>query len=239
MFLDNYYNIAEKKISFTREQASTFAKEIADDFNPLHNVDAKRFCVPGDLLFSIILAKSGLQQNMSFTFSGMVTEGIDLNFPEKITLTESSIVDDNNKEYMRVSGSGGITTNVQVIESLIRSYVEFSGHAFPDMLTKLMIKENVMINPARPMVMYESMSIHLDTVDVESVSLAVSDTSLTVDGKRGKACLEFDLIAEGEVIGHGKKFMVLSGLRPYCQNNIDNIVNEYNQSKINYKNTTR
>ncbi len=234
MFLDKFYNISDEKISFSREQASSFAKQVADDFNPLHDIDAKRFCVPGDLLFALILSKSGLQQNMRFTFSGMVTDESVLTFPSNID-ESAAIVDDNNKEYMQVEASGDKTTDIGVIESLVRSYVEFSGHTFPDMLIKLMADNNVMINPARPMVMYESMSIHLDTVAVSEVSLAVSDTQLTVEGKRGQACLEFDLVSDGKVIGHGKKYMLLSGLRPYCQDNIDEIVAQYNLKKADYR----
>ena len=60
MFLDKYYSEVGTKVQFTRQQGSGFAKEIADDFNPLHDPDAKLFCVPGDLLFAIALAKYGL-----------------------------------------------------------------------------------------------------------------------------------------------------------------------------------
>ena len=77
MFLEKFYNTNNDKVTFSRQQASNFAKQIADDFNPLHDIDAKRFCVPGDLLFSLTLARAGLHQEMTFTFSGMVTDGID------------------------------------------------------------------------------------------------------------------------------------------------------------------
>ena len=60
MFIKKYCPIDNDKITFTRQQGSDFAKQVADDFNPLHNIDAKRFCVPGALLFSIVIAKSGL-----------------------------------------------------------------------------------------------------------------------------------------------------------------------------------
>ena len=99
MFIEKYFNVANNKINFTRQQASDFAKQIADDFNPLHDIDAKRFCVPGDLLFSVVLARSGLHKTMCFGFSGMVTNDIELHFPTEITKT-SSIVDDKQKEYL-------------------------------------------------------------------------------------------------------------------------------------------
>jgi hypothetical protein len=98
-----------------------------------------------------------------------------------------------------------------------------------------MSENNVMINPARPMVMYQSMSIDLHTLDVESVALKLAKTSLTIDGKRGNAWLEFDLLSDDKVIGHGKKHMLLSGLRPYEQETIDAMVNQYRESKVNYQ----
>ena len=52
MFIKNFYQRANNKVSFTRQQASDFAKKVGDDFNPIHDVTAKRFCVPGDLLFA-------------------------------------------------------------------------------------------------------------------------------------------------------------------------------------------
>lgn len=233
MFLENYCRITDDKISFTRQQASDFAKQIADDFNPLHNSDAKRFCVPGDLLFAIILERAGLHQEMSFTFSGMVTDATKLNIPTEIT-TSASIVDDKQKEYLNIKVAGNCTKNRAAIESLTRAYVEFSGHTFPHILVELMNECQVMINPTRPMVMYESMSIQLDVLDFEEVALRLSSTTLDIEGKRGNACLSFDLISQGEVIGHGKKFMLLSGLRDYCQETIDTIVSHYNDTKAQY-----
>ena len=233
MFLENYCRITDDKVSFTSQQASDFAKQIADDFNPLHNIDAKRFCVPGDLLFSLILERAGLHQEMSFKFSGMVTDSTKLNIPTEIT-TVASIVDDNQKEYLNMSVSGDYTKNSNSITALTRAYVEFSGHTFPHILVELMKECQVMINPTRPMIMYESMSIHLDNLDFEDIKLRLSSTTLDIDGKRGNACLSFDLVSQDKVIGHGKKFMLLSGLREYCQDTIDNIVTQYNNTKALY-----
>lgn len=233
MFLESYCNVTDNQVSFTRQQGSDFAKQIADDFNPLHDEDAKRFCVPGDLLFSLVLEKSGLSQNMGFTFSGMVSDGIKLNFPEKI-VDSAYVTDDNAKEYMKIETSGACSTNSEAISSLIRAYVEFSGHTFPHILVKLMLENNAMINPARPMVMYENMFIHLDELNFSEVQLKLTKPSLAIEGKRGKATLPFDLIANGKVIGHGKKHMLLSGLRDYDQATIDTIISKYNESKAKY-----
>lgn len=233
MFLENYCRITDDKISFTRQQASDFAKQIADDFNPLHDIQAKRFCVPGDLLFSLILERAGLHQEMSFKFSGMVTDTTKLTIPTEI-VAKASIVDDNQKEYLNMSVSGASTKNSKAISALTRAYVEFSGHTFPHILVELMKECQVMINPTRPMIMYESMSIHLDNLDFQDIALKLSSTTLDIDGKRGNACLSFDLVSNKLVIGHGKKFMLLSGLRGYCQETIDNIVTQYNDTKTQY-----
>ncbi|NMP31870.1 DUF3581 domain-containing protein [Thalassotalea sp. M1531] len=233
MFVEKFFNQIDNKVEFTRKQASDFAKQIADDFNPLHNVDAKRFCVPGDLLFAVILNKAGLCEKMAFKFSGMVTDGIALNFPEQLT-NEDVITDANEKQYLTINSQGTCTKNTTLIESLIKAYVGFSGHTFPHILCDLMAKNDVMINPARPMVMYESMSIEMFDISAEDVSLELSESTLTIDGKRGNACLAFNLFSDGKQIGRGEKHMVLSGLRPYCSDTISKISEEYMASKASY-----
>ena len=233
MFLSPYFTKQDQSVFISAQQASDFAKKVAEDFNPIHDVGAKRFCVPGDLLFSLVLERAGLHQEMSFTFSGMVSDGIALTFPSDIS-ANASIVDDKQKEYLHMTVSGDCTKNSKAIEALTRAYVEFSGHTFPHILVGLMQENQVMINPTRPMIMYESMSIHLESIDFQEVKLQLSSTTLDIDGKRGNACLSFNLVSQGQVIGHGKKFMLLSGLRDYCQDTIDNIVTQYNDSKALY-----
>ena len=65
--LSPYYCEDSEKVFFSREQGSNFAKKMANDYNPLHDVDSKRFCVPGDLLFSLVLKKYGLSNKMNFS----------------------------------------------------------------------------------------------------------------------------------------------------------------------------
>ena len=72
MLLEKYVNQSHEGFSFSRKQACEFAKQVATDFNPIHDEDAKRFCVPGDLLFAVLLHKYGLTEQLSCTFNGMV-----------------------------------------------------------------------------------------------------------------------------------------------------------------------
>lgn len=235
MLIDQYHSETAGQIVFTRQQASNFAKDIADDFNPLHDVDAKKFCVPGDLLFSLVLSRYGINQHMAFSFSGMVTDNTALNFPEASPAI--NIVDNNDKQYMTIERNGDNTANPSLINSLTKNYVSFSGKTFPHILIPLLEQQQVMINPARPMVIYESMLIALDRLDIDNIELALDQerTSLETSGKRGKVCLAFNLLSEGEIIGRGEKHMVLSGLKPLDKPAADALIADYSQRKIDYK----
>ncbi len=233
MLLDNYYSTENNKIYFSREQASNFAKRVAGDFNPIHNQDAKRFCVPGDLIFALVLAKHGLCQHMEFTFSGMVGEDMQLEITEPSPGT-LSIRDEKGKECLGVKCSGEKTTNQTLIADLSLRYVGFSGQTFPHILVPLMEKEQVMINPQRPMVIYQSMIIDLDRLDFSAPELELSSSRLEISGKRGHVRFDFLFKSAGEIVGKGEKNMILSGLREYDQEKIDHMVAGYNQHKQDY-----
>lgn len=224
--LEKYYNLDGSRLSFTRQQASDFAKNVAGDFNPLHNVDSKRFCVPGDLLFAVILRHYGLRQTMGFSFSGMVGDDDTLILPE-VNAREISIYDESDKKYLDVSSNGEHTRNPALIESLTLKCVEFSGITFPSVLVPLMKENNVMINTERPLVMYDHMRIALDTLDIDAVDLEMTENVLRQYGKRGDVALNYNLLNNGEVVGRGQKKMVLSGLREYEQDKVDKLVATY------------
>ncbi len=226
MLLEDYYSEDDSKIIFSRQQASDFAKNIAGDFNPIHDTDAKRFCVPGDLLFSLVLAKCGLSQKMRFVFSGMVNDGVALNFPGTTSAT-LDIVDDNGKKYLSLERSDDTTQDKDLIRHLTHSYVRFSGQTFPHILVPLMSEQQVMINPDRPLVIYESMAIDLDRLDFENPQLELTHSVLEVDGKRGNVRLEFCLKAGDEIVGRGEKTMVISGLRAYDEGKVQAMVDSY------------
>ncbi len=233
MNLEKYYSLDGSKLSFTRQQASDFAKSVAGDFNSIHDADSKRFCVPGDLLFSVIIHHYGLRQTMGFSFSGMVNDEVTLILPE-VDAREISIYDENNKKYLDVSTDGGKSLNPTLIESLIQNYVEFSGHTFPHVLVPLMRENNVMINTERPLVIYDHMRISLDTLDIDSIDLNLKENVFRLYGKRGDVALNYDLCCNGERVGMGQKKMVLSGLREFDQNKIDKLVDAYSALKNGY-----
>jgi len=229
MIIDQFYSEPNGRVCFTREQGSNFAKQMANDFNPLHDADAKRFCIPGDLLFAVILAKYGISQHMEFIFSGMVTAGVELVLPAPSG--ELHINDTNGREYLRVKRAGDLTHADSLIRNLTQSYVEFSGQTFPHILVPLLAEQQVMIHPERPMVIYESMTIDLDRLDITHPVLQADYNQLEINGKRGSVELAFHLEEGGEIVGRGKKHMLLSGLREYDEDVVVSAIATYNRSK--------
>ncbi len=233
MFLDSFYNQNDRHLTISAEQGSRFAKAVSNDFNPIHDADSKRFCVPGDLLFAIALQRYGLSQEMSFTFSGMVSADVGLLFPEA-PANEFEILDVRDKCYLQVQRSTEAVFDQGIIEQLVRSYVLFSGQNFPYILVPLMAEQNVMINPARPLAIYQSMSLHLDHLDLTQPAVELADKQMIVDGKRGDVELQFRLMDSGDVVGYGVKKIILSGLREYQQTAVDEMIADYKSWQANF-----
>ena len=231
MFLQSFFSQNGNQLSISAEQGSQFAKQICNDYNPIHDIESKRFCVPGDLLFALTLNNYGLSQHMRFDFSGLVPADKALLFPEWNT-SELSITDSREKIYLNAYREGDVSQQQSAIEHLVRSYVEFSGHSFPYILVPLMQQHQVMINAARPLVMYQSMSLSLDQLDISSPEVKFLDAQMQVDGKRGNVTLQFSINDGGKAIGHGEKKLVLSGLREYDQQVMDQLILDYEARKV-------
>ncbi|MDB2386442.1 DUF3581 domain-containing protein [Shewanella sp.] len=233
MFLGSFFKKADQAVVIAPEQASEFAKSIAHDFNPIHDVAAKRFCVPGDLLFSLVLNHYGLSQKMSFNFAGMVGQGVQLQFPEAAG-EDFDIRDDKDKCYLNVHRSGDVRHCDVQIESFIRKYVAFSGLNFMHILAPMMKQHRMMINPARPLVIYESMSFDLTTLDFTEVELTLVEQDLQIEGKRGDVTLTFELHSGDTLVGTGVKTLVMSGLRPYIDEQAQQMFDRYEQRRLSY-----
>lgn len=227
--IDQYYTEQDGRIRFSREQGSNFAKQVANDFNPLHDSDAKRFCIPGDLLFAVIVAKYGVSQHMQFIFSGMVTADVELILPE--SSGELRMQDADGREYLRVTRAGETSRDASLVRNLTQSYVEFSGQTFPHILVPLLAEQKMMINPDRPMVIYESMSIELDRLDIAQPRLQGNANRLEINGKRGSVELAFQFVDGNDVVGRGRKHMLLSGLREYDEDIVASAIVTYNDGK--------
>jgi len=225
MNINNYFSNDGKTIRFSKTQSSAFAKDVANDFNPIHNTDAKRFCVPGDLLFSLVLTQYGLSKKMNFTFAGMVNDTTTLAF--SISGNAIRLVDENDKLYLSAEHQGTTSTEGTLITSFIQSYVEFSGHNFPHILVPLMAEHGVMINPDRPLVMYEGMSFELNNLNLKAPKLELVGTYMEVIKKRGNVTLSFNLTEDGKLVGKGEKKMIMSNLRTYEKDKVDGMIDLY------------
>ena len=229
MDLNNYYSLSDSTFQFTRQQASKFAKNIAGDFNPLHDQDHKRFCVPGDLLFSLVLKHFGISEHMTFEFGGMVSDLVPLSFKEDGQ--QITICDEKDKIYLTIQRSGEVTENLELINNLVQAYVGFSGQTFPHILVPLMEKHNVMINPDRPLVIYNSMKIEINDLSIKNPTLKLIDSNLSINGKRGDVSLKFHFMEDGKVVGSGEKSMLLSSLREFEADKISELTENYNRRK--------
>ena len=177
-----------------------------------------------------MLAKYGLFPRMEFTFSGMVGHGVALEFPPCLK-TEGDITDGEGKTYLTVTCDGVADRDDARIGALTRKYVAFSGHNFPHILVPLMEKHGVMINPVRPLVIYESMSFDLEHGRFVSPILELEEATLEVNGRRGDVAIHFRISEDGETVGMGLKRLVLSGLRPYNDEGIKGLIDYYHSRR--------
>lgn len=230
MFLERYHSIQDGNVLISAQQGSRFAKEVAGDFNPIHNPDARRFCVPGDLLFALLVSHFGLSRQMTFHFRSLLGGDVPLTFREDHDGL-IRVYDDRDKVYIEVERSGESTHDKSIIEHLIRSYVAESGKNFPYTIQPLMEKQGVMFNPDRPMIMYQSMSLALDTLDAPEPELELGNAELIPDGKRGNVSLDYRLMSRGKEAGSVSKKLVVSGLREYDAQAMHEVVEQFYRLK--------
>lgn len=233
MFLDAYYQRDGDTVWTSREQASDFAKAIAGDFNPIHDTDARRFCVPGDLLFAIVLKHYGLAASMRFRFESMLAAETGVVLPSEPAGT-IELQDAQGNRYLTVERAGDRTMDAAAIEGFIRQYVAFSGHNFPHYLQPLMEAEGVMFNPQRPFVIYDRMDFELTDTALNEPVVGLSDSQLSVQGRRGDARLDFTIHDQGRRAGSGSKNLVISGLQPYDAGRMGEVIDAFNERRSAY-----
>jgi len=234
--IENYYIDSTGTLSFTQQAASEFAKLVAGDFNPIHDPGSRRFCVPGDLLFAVVLHQQSARSKMTFSFLNMVDDQVELSVVKEAQ--SLSLVaghqSDSSKHYLDVTLSDDKVISDEANQSLIASYVQFSGQTFPYLLVDLMQEHKVMINPKRPLVIYKSMALDLADLKSAEYQLEFAKSSLQKNGNKAVVHLNFDIIGDNGKAGSGSKEMLLGGLRDYDQAVIDALVDEYNAIKNSY-----
>ncbi|MEI6896145.1 MAG: DUF3581 family protein [Psychromonas sp.] len=235
MLLAPFHSNKNNVISVSAQQASDFAKLQCFDFNPIHDPENRRFCVPGDLLFSLALNFYGVSESMSFTFTNMVGADVGLIFPE----TDANLIvitNEQGKSVLEINRKGKINKDSHFVESLIKNYGQFSGQNFPTLLMPLMKEHGVMFNPKRPLVMYNSMSFEFSSVEFNNaMHIELADSSLEVEPKRANSYLHFDLFDGEKLAGKGVKKLVIAGLREYDHEEISAFVTDYEARIASFK----
>ena len=237
-YLSPYFRSQDGRILITPQQASDFAKSVAGDFNPLHDPDSRRFCVPGDLLFALVVDQFGLSQRMDLRFLGMVGANRTLDFQDSES-AQICIRDAEGKTYLEVNRSGRVLRDTRASEQLTRAYVAFSGQNFPDLLVPLMRDHGVMFNPERPLVIYESMCLELLVDDPEIlagvIEARLDRPSMQVDGKRGQVDLDYTLSCGSQPVAKGSKRMMIGALVPFDSERILAMADLYRQLREEYQ----
>ena len=230
-------NGSGRVVQVSADQGHRFAKDVAGDFNPLHDADSKRFIVPGDLLFSLFLNYYGVSRGMRVEFQGMVVADAELDFPDlPDDRTEFELNNVKGKPtYLKVARSGDIDKDAQRIATLIRTYVAYSGENFPHVLVPLMAEQGWMINTLRPLVLYQSMSLEMERFDFTDLVLQQVGTEFNAQGKRAEVHLKFELHDDRQrLVGKGGKTLVAGGLRPYEEEPMQVLVKSYAGWRENY-----
>jgi hypothetical protein len=234
-FLDPYINIIDEDcISVSAKQGCNFAKNIAGDFNPIHDSDSKRFCVPGDLVFSEAIRRYGLHQSMEFNFLEMLSADSHIRYSNERSKSYQYASNRNEKKVMDIHIGGSQIENNYLADEFTQAYVRFSALSFPTILVPLMKKHHVMINVDRPLIVYKSMSFNIFQTGIDHINIELIESTLEVDGKRGNACFIFSMSSNGSVIGKGMKKLILSGLREFNKEKIKNLTKAYLEKKKNY-----
>ena len=95
-----------------------------------------------------------------------------------------------------------------------------------------MEQHQVMINNNRPLVMYQSMSLNLDQLELEKPEVKLINADMQVEGKRGNVTLHFAINDGDKAVGRGEKKLVLSGLREFDAQVMDQLIKEYEARKV-------
>ena len=100
----------------------------------------------------------------------------------------------------------------------------------------LMKKNKVMFNPARPLVMYNSMSFEFEKLSLENpLNVKLADAYFEVQPKRADNFLHFEISDGEKVIGRGIKKLVVAGLKPYDDESITAFSDAYEARRANFK----
>ena len=220
------------RLRFDEARASAFAKGVAGDFNPLHDPGDRRFCVPGDLLFAVLLEHYGLHRETSVGFASMVDANASLALPALPPGGVVHVTDARGREALAFFAAGEPVGARAFERALALECVRFSGRTFPDVLVPLMRERGVMVNPERPLIIYKDMAIRLDAgVEVDAdvaPALEHGAHELAVAGRKGTASLRFTILdGAGHRLGEGEKNFVLGGLREHDEATVEALVAEY------------
>ena len=100
--------------------------KVATDLNPIHDHDPKRFCVPGDLLFTGTIRRLGLYQSMHFDLSRMLAVMFTFNTHQRLKKVGTFITNSTGKKLVGIDITGKRLSNQSFAARFALDYVHLS-----------------------------------------------------------------------------------------------------------------
>ncbi|TOH85620.1 DUF3581 family protein, partial [Vibrio parahaemolyticus] len=76
-----------------------------------------------------------------------------------------------------------------------------------------------------------SMEVEFSRLELKHPEVDFTGATFDVEGKRGVVTLNFAFKEDGQEVGTGKKRMVATGLKPYNQESVEDLVERFNTRK--------
>lgn len=200
---------------FIPTACSAYARNVAKDFNPIHSHLAKKYCVPGDLIFALITEMHGAHNYMRVDFLNRVGAECKLFFDTKrIAL---ALLDVDKKLYAELATAGDKSVCPKRLKTVSNVVVSCTSGYFPYKLIDNLREENVMLSIRRSMVMLKSIEVELRNIHSASSLVAKYQSSgLELSGKRGEVKVYFQLFDDdGISVGFVTKTVLIIGIEKF------------------------
>ena len=204
-------------VGISNNNVSKFAKEICNDFNPIHSNKKSKPIVPGDLFVVLFLLSNGLYKRTIIEFKK-------ISYPiQKFIITKSSILNSKNESVVNFTLKDDIVadSNSIFLSGFLREFCKISGTIFAQELEPIFIKYRKMPNPQKPRMLYESTQINLDkeiiNLKVDFVQIKFLEPNVIILENQATVNFQILVLQSGRTIGLITKTLFCTNLEEYTQ----------------------
>lgn len=200
---------------FNAVACDAYARNVVKDFNPIHNHLAKNYCVPGDLIFALMVERGGVHGSMRMDFLNRV--GKDSEYIFVSGKAGMALLDRGNKVQAQLIGSGDASVCVKCISAVSDAVLSCTSSYFPYKMMRSLRAENLMLSGCRSLVILKSIEVNVSDLHFASDLTAVfCSSSLRHSGRRGTIDAHFQLVGgNGQVLGQVIKTALIIGIERF------------------------